>query len=311
MYKEKTVEELTKMFTETLVETNRGFTFYVNWGNAEDYKSLEIELNAMNVLIKAENMKEQFLKLAKKLPTFIATFPLLFALSKNERLDVWKGKSELTIVNEDLDGKDNFSYSFEISVLEKGLYEQEIENYYLLFEKIGLKKLFENLLEKSVIDYVIGVLVGLDSNGRKNRGGIAFEDACEPIISDICEKYQVTLISQKQFKVLKEFGFEMSSDIENRKADFILIKDNKALNIEVDYFFRGGSKPEEIIDSYINRQNDLAKLGMEFILLTDGLCWDNEDKNQLRKGFRNLHYLLNYHLAKSGMLEDIIKSYFE
>lgn len=29
---------------------------------------------------------------------------------------------------------------------------------------------------------------------------------------------------------------------------------------------------EEIIDSYINRQNDLKKLNIGFILLTDGMC---------------------------------------
>ena len=113
---------------------------------------------------------------------------------------------------------------------------------------MGLKDLFENLLEKSVIDYVIGVLVGLDSNGRKNRGGTAFEYACEPIIAEVCKKYDISMTSQKQFKVLKDYGFEVSPDVANRKADFILVKDNKVLNIEVDYFFRGGSKPEEIIE---------------------------------------------------------------
>ena len=176
---------------------------------------------------------------------------------------------------------------------------------------MGLKALFENLLEKSVIDYVIGVLVGLDSNGRKNRGGKAFEFACEPIISEICSHYGIQMISQKQFKILKKMGFFISEDVANRKADFILVKSQKVLNIEVDYFFRGGSKPEEIIDSYINRQNDLKKLNIGFALLTDGYCWDNKDKNQLQKGFRNLDYLLNYHLAKYGMLEEIIKEYFE
>ena len=104
-------------------------------------------------------------------------------------------------------------------------------------------------------------------------------------------------------------GFFISEDVANRKADFILVKSQKVLNIEVDYFFRGGSKPEEIIDSYINRQNDLKKLNIGFALLTDGYCWDNKDKNQLQKGFRNLDYLLNYHLAKYGMLEEIIKEY--
>jgi len=33
-------------------------------------------------------------------------------------------------------------------------------------------------------------------------------------------------------------------------------------------------------------------------------------KNQLQKGFRNLDYLLNYHLAKYGMLDEMIKNYF-
>lgn len=89
-----------------------------------------------------------------------------------------------------------------------------------------------------------------------------------------------------------------------------MLKSDKILNIEVDYFFRGESKPEEIIDSYINRQNDLSKLGIGFALLTDGMCWDNKDKNQLQKGFRNLDNLMNYHLSKTGMLEEIISSYF-
>jgi len=310
-FKEMEIEKISELFVDNLVETNRGFDFYVNWENAEDYKDFEIELNAMNVLIRTDDIKVKFYELAKKLPTFIATFPLLFALSKSERQDVWNGKNSLLVVNEQLDGNDNFKYDFNVSNLKKGLDDSKIEEYYVLFDRIGLKHLFENLLEKSVIDYVIGVLVGLDTNGRKNRGGTAFEDACEPIISEICAHYGIKLISQKQFKVLRDFGFEISEDIANRKADFILIKDKKVLNIEVDYFFSGGSKPEEIIDSYINRQNDLAKLNIGFALLTDGMCWDNKDKNQLQKGFRNLDNLINYHLSKIGMLEEIISDYFE
>lgn len=309
-YKEMDIDEISSIFVDNLVETNRGFDFYVNWDNATDYKILEIELNAMNVLIKSDDIEKKFYDLAKKIPTFIATFPLLFALSKTERQDVWSGKNDLSIVNEQLDGDDNYKYSFKIEDLKKGLTEDEIANYYLLFDRIGLKHLFENLLEKSIIDYAIGVLVGLDTNGRKNRGGTAFEDACEPIIDEICKHYGVDLISQKQFKVLRDYGFTISEDVANRKADFILVKGDKILNIEVDYFFRGGSKPEEIIDSYINRQNDLSKLGIGFALLTDGMCWDNKDKNQLQKGFRNLDNLMNYHLSKTGMLEEIISSYF-
>lgn len=310
MYKDMSIEELSEKFVNNLVETNRGFNFYVDWNNAMDYKQFEIELNAMNVLIRCENIHDKFVELVKKVPTVVATFPLLFALSKDERKSVWKGKNELKVVNEDLDEDDFYSYNFDIQLIKNGISVENIEIYYIFFEKMGLKDLFQNLLEKSVIDYVIGVLVGLDSNGRKNRGGKAFEFACEPIIAEICKHRNVQLISQKQFKVLTKLGFKISEDVANRKADFILVKNNKVLNIEVDYFYRGGSKPEEIIDSYINRQNDLKKIGIGFALLTDGFCWDNKDKNQLQKGFRNLDYLLNYHLAKYGMLDEIIKDYF-
>ncbi len=310
MYKEMSIEELSEKFVNNLVETNRGFNFYVDWNNVMDYKQFEIELNALNVLIKCENIHDKFVELIKKVPTVVATFPLLFALSKVERKNVWKGKNELKVVNEDLKENDFYSYNFDIQLIKNNISDENIEIYYTFFEKIGLKDLFQNLLEKSVIDYVIGVLVGLDSNGRKNRGGKAFELACEPIIAEICENHNVQLISQKQFKALSKLGFNISEDVANRKADFILVKNNKVLNIEVDYFYRGGSKPEEIIDSYINRQNDLKKIGIGFALLTDGLCWDNKDKNQLQKGFRNLDYLLNYHLAKSGMLDEIISEYF-
>lgn len=311
MYKNMNIDKLSEEFVNNLVETNRGFNFYVDWNNTLDYKRFEIELNATNVLIRCDDMHSKFVELVKKVPTVIATFPLLFALSKDERKNVWRGKNELKVVNEDLDEEDFYSYNFDINLLKNGISDDSIEIYYVFFEKMGLKALFENLLEKSVIDYVIGVLVGLDSNGRKNRGGKAFEFACEPIISEICSHYGIQMISQKQFKILKKMGFFISEDVANRKADFILVKSQKVLNIEVDYFFRGGSKPEEIIDSYINRQNDLKKLNIGFALLTDGYCWDNKDKNQLQKGFRNLDYLLNYHLAKYGMLEEIIKEYFE
>ena len=81
------------------------------------------------------------------------------------------------------------------------------------------------------------------------------------------------------------------------------------MNIEVNFFNGGGSKPEEIIDSYINRQKDLNDNNIKFALITDGNCWKGTT-NQLQKGFRHLKYLMNYNMAKNNMLEDIIKEVF-
>ena len=148
----------------------------------------------------------------------------------------------------------------------------------------------------------------MDSNGRKNRGGLAFELACLPLFEQAAKEHNLTLLTQKQFKQLKKYGFEISKDIANRKADFILLnkEKSKAINIEVNFYNGSGSKPEEIIDSYILRQNDLKANNIGFALVTDGKCW-SKATNQLQKGFRHLDNLLNFHMLKHGMLNEIIK----
>ncbi|MGN1295325.1 MAG: DpnII family type II restriction endonuclease [Bacilli bacterium] len=309
MFFEKDIGELSKLFVNNILETNRSFDEYVDWNNANknNFEQFDVELNAMNCLIKNAS-KEQFMKLFNKIPTIVATFPLLIAVAKNDRNSLLRGKNQLVIV--DKENTNYLRYNLSIQYLQSEEAKNQGEVYYNFFFKSGLQNLFENMLEKSIIDYVIGVLVGLDSNGRKNRSGKAFELLCEHIVDEIANKYGLNVITQKQFKVLNQFGFNVSNDIKDRKADFILVKDNKALNIEVDYFAGGGSKPEEIIDSYINRQNDLKSNGIGFVLITDGNCWSNKDKNQLQKGFRHLNCLLNFYLAKEGMLEEAIKNHF-
>ena len=116
---------------------------------------------------------------------------------------------------------------------------------------------------------------------------------------------------QKIDEILKTKGLAISEDIENRKADFIVLQEQtkKAINFEVNFYNDTGSKPEEIIDSYINRQNDLRKNGIRFSLVTDGFCWQKAT-NQLTKGFRHLDFLMNFYLLKNGMLEEILKEVF-
>lgn len=310
-YLNLSMEELINMFVKKLLITNRAFNFYVNWENAEAYKDFDIELHAMNALIRCENFDDTFKKLLRKMPTAAATFPYLFALSKTEREIVWKGKEKMSVVNSSIGKDDNLEYNFSLKYLEKGLSDEQIEEYLFFFKSMGLKHLFMNLIENNVVDYVIGVLVGIDTNGRKNRGGRSFELACQPIIEEACLKYGITILEQKQFKVLREYGFIISDDIAERKADFILLKGTKCMNIEVNYYGGGGSKPEEIIDSYINRQSDLEKNNIAFAFITDGeKCWGNNTKSQLLKAFRNLKYFMNFNLAKEGMLDEVIEEIF-
>lgn len=307
MYIEKTIEEKLALFEEHLLETNRGFNFYVDWNNVIGLDCYTIELHALDALIgKQEDFDTLFIALLQRIPSVVKTFPFLFALSKAERESVTNCNGSLQVVGTEIDSEDLQQYHFHV---DEGLTPEQIQRYLNFFEQMGLKNLFQNILERSTIDYVVGVLVGLDSNGRKNRGGKAFELACEPIIRDVCDRYGIEVITQKQFKTMQSRGFEIDEDMANRKADFILSKDRKCMNIEVNFYSGAGSKPEEIIDSYINRQADLQRNGIHFALITDGKCW-HRTTNQLQKGFRHLAFLMNYKMLKNGILEEIIRSVF-
>lgn len=307
-------EELCKVFISNLLTTNRGFNYFVDWSNVPEQYELDIEIAAMDSLIGCDNFDDKFKQLLRKVPTVVAVFTYLLAFPKVERKKLCKGKYELEVINnviKDNYGENNLKYKFSISELEKGLSEEQINDYLFFFKSMGLKELFCNKIQKSTKDYLTGTLVGLDTHGRKNRGGKAFELACTPIIKNICEKYGIEVLEQEKFEILKKYGFAISKGMQERKADFILIKDNKALNIEVNFFNGGGSKPEEIIDSYINRQRELKDVGVNFILITDGAnCWGKEGKNQLVKAFDNLDYFMNYNLARLGMLEEVILNVF-
>ncbi len=51
-------------------------------------------------------------------------------------------------------------------------------------KETGLFDLLSNRIVKDLVDYVLGVEVGLDSNGRKNRGGHLMENLVGKYIQD-------------------------------------------------------------------------------------------------------------------------------
>lgn len=309
MYLEMDKEELAIQFEEKLLDTNRGYNYYIDWSNVIGFEKYSVEIHAMDVLIRCceEKFYDRFKELLEKIPSVVEVFPFLFALSKKERALVTKN-NELKVIGAKIDSDDYETFTFNGDILKESMCDEIIKKYYCFFIDMGLKELFQSYIEKSVLDYIIGVLVGMDSNGRKNRGGTAFELACEPMIKEICQKYNITVLTQKQFKYIeKEYGICVNNMIENRKADFILInKDNtKCMNIEVNFYNDNGSKPEEIINSYIQRQESLADANISFCLITDGKCWKGTT-NQLKVGFNRIKYLMNYNLAKIGMLEEVL-----
>ena len=62
--------------------------------------------------------------------------------------------------------------------------KSEIESFADYIIKTGFGDLLKNRKIKNLVDYATGVEVGLDSNGRKNRGGKLMETLVEEFIKD-------------------------------------------------------------------------------------------------------------------------------
>ena len=155
------IEERTKIFINNALLTNRGFNYYVDWTNVNGYNEFMVEIHAMDILIgcKDDNdFKDKFITLISKLPHVVLLFPFLFGLAKDEREKLYRNKTQLTIIQDELNCADHLIYSFSKNT--KYLDDNEIEIFYNFFVRMGLKNLYQNFIEKSTLDYIIGVLVG-------------------------------------------------------------------------------------------------------------------------------------------------------
>ncbi|VEU58936.1 DpnII restriction endonuclease [Mycoplasmopsis gallinacea] len=143
------MEKNYKFFINSLLTKNKKYDYFVNWKSViEQIKKRyenSIELNALNSLIKSSDFKLKFMELLDKVPTVITVFPLLIATSKDTREKLFEQKEKLEILDEE-EQIEKFDFSEKIA--KRGFNLQQKEKYYIFFEKIGLKRLFEEIIEK-------------------------------------------------------------------------------------------------------------------------------------------------------------------
>lgn len=290
-YHVHTIQELIKTFQNTLVTTNRTPDFFVNWTKTKrNADKIKLELSLWNSLIGSNSIESDFANLITKYPEVIKTIPILFAIRELE-FPVIANFNDQQINLKNL----NFNKTRNSTLTPK-----EISDYVDFAKKGGLLPLFNHI--KDFYDFVFGVEVGLDTNARKNRSGEAMETLLMPLLKDIVTEINCKLISQQQFNSVQLLGGEIPQELANRKSDFILYRKNRFVNIETNYFSGSGSKPEEIVDSYINRQNELAKYNWQFIWITDGNVWRNSE-HQIAKAFQNMDYIFNIAFCRKGLLK--------
>ena len=153
-------------------------------------------------------------------------------------------------------------------------------------------------------DYVSGVEVGLDSNGRKNRGGDLMEDLVESyLINAGKEYYKEMYISD----ITRKWGVDLSA-ISNRgktekRFDFVVKTDNMIYGIETNFYTGGGSKLNETSRSYKELAIEAKQInGFKFVWITDGIGW-NSARHNLEETFEVLDTIYSITDLENGVIE--------
>ena len=134
-------------FTNTLLKTNRTYDYFVCWKNII-LENFEIEICAINCLIKKQDddkFKQTFYELLHKTPSVILLFPYLIALAKSDRESLLKPMTPLEIIKDLSNIRDTDILFFDKGHMPKN--DSDIDIYYDFFCKMGLKSLYQNILQ--------------------------------------------------------------------------------------------------------------------------------------------------------------------
>ncbi len=252
--------------------------------------SIKVELNILNSLIGSHNIEKDFTGLIEEYPKVLKCIPLLLAV---------RGREIYAI-----DGDGEYIFNFY-----KPNYD--IKDYVMFMRKTGLFKLISERIINNLVDYVTGVEVGLDSNGRKNRGGHLMENLVESYLikagfrrgTDYFKEMYIADIEQK-------WSIDLSSISNKGKAkkrfDFVVKNNNTVYAVEANFYASGGSKLNETARSYKTIALEAKDIrGFAFVWFTDGEGWFSARHN-LEETFDIMDNIYCIADMENGIIEKIM-----
>ena len=261
----------------TFTDTIASYDYYVDFNKVySNVNDIKIELNILNSLIGSKNIRKDFENIVNEYPEIVKCIPILIAVREKE----------ITA----MDGKGKIIYNFKRVVNDK-------KQYSYFMEKTGLFDLISNHIINNLYDYVTGIETGLDSNGRKNRGGHLMENLVESYI------LKAGFVKNKNYfkemyvsDVQKKWRIDLSN-ISNmgkteKRFDFVIKTNKNIYGIETNFY-------KEIAEESKNIK------GFEFVWFTDGKGWIGA-RNNLEETFDVLEHLYNINDLEEGIIKKIV-----
>lgn len=268
-------------------ESIADYGYYIDFPKIhKNVDAIKVELNILNALVGSQNIEQEFDDLIAKYPETLKCIPILLAVRSNEIYAI------------DEDGEYNYNFS---------KMNYSAEQYKVFMRKTGLFDLIANHIISNLVDYATGVETGLDSNGRKNRGGHLMENLVEGYIQkagyvkgkDYFKEMNLSEIESKWNINLSAISNQGKAE---KRFDFVIKTDSNIYGIETNFYGSGGSKLNETARSYKTLALEAKTIdGFKFAWFTDGKGW-NSARNNLEETFDVLDDVYNINDLESGVI---------
>ena len=259
--------------------------------------NIKVELNILNSLIGSKNIEGDFESLIKKYPEVLKCIPLLLAVRANE------------IYCQDENG--GYLYEFDFGEYSANSHFH-YKRYKYFMRETGLFDLLENHIVNNLVDYATGVETGLDSNGRKNRGGHLMEDLVESFIQKAGFIKDTNYFKEIYIhQITDKWNIDLSA-ISNqgkmeKRFDFVVKTPNMIYGIETNFYGSGGSKLNETARSYKTLAWETEEIdGFMFVWFTDGKGWTSA-RNNLEETFDVMQHIYNIKDLEEGIINEVFK----
>ena len=278
-------EEWLNTFTDSIASYDYYVDFKKVYGNVGRIK---IQLNILNSLIGSKNIQKDFENILIEYPKVIKCIPILLAVRNNE----------IKVMDE------NGKCVYNFKCIANG-----VKQYSYFMKKSGLFDLLSNHIINNLYDYVTGVETGLDSNGRKNRGGHLMENLVEAHLKKaklIIDRdyYKEMYISDVQHKWKIDLSKISNRGKTEKRFDFVVKTKTTIYGIETNFYAGGGSKLNETARSYKKIAEEAKDIdGFEFVWFTDGKGWMSA-RNNLEETFDVLEHLYNICDLENNIIKD-------
>lgn len=268
------------------------YGYYIDFDKVHrNVDSIKVELNIMNSLIGSNNIETDFENLINKYPETLKCIPLLLAVRSNEIYAI--------------DGDGDYTFNFKNPNL-------SVEQYEIFMRKTGLFDLIENHIVNNLVDYATGVETGLDSNGRKNRGGHLMENLVESFIQKAGFVKDESYFKEMYIhQITDKWDIDLSA-ISNqgkteKRFDFVVKTPNMIYGIETNFYGSGGSKLNETARSYKTLALETDTIDdFTFVWFTDGKGWTSARHN-LEETFDVMKHIYNIKDLENDIITEVFK----